>query len=244
VHTNNSWTFSVLSSNKQIVITFLLLCFSVLFFALTNADIFMQDIFFNAHTHTWLVNKTAQPYEFLFYSGIKKFLIIFAVTLLFILIIFWKNKKLKAYKKGLFIVIFSAIFVPVVTGGLKKYTNMPCPKHLIHYGGEYPHTAVWERYETPYDKLDSIRCWPAGHASGGFALMSLFFLFKRKRNKTLALAFSLAIGWSMGMYKMLIGDHFFSHTLITMLLAWIIILLVEKAVAAFTLSDEAPPLHP
>ena len=232
------------SSNKQIVITFLLLCFSVVFFALSPIDTLIQDFFFNTHTHIWLVNKTTQPYEFLFYSGIKKFLIIFAVTLLFILIIFWKHHKLQAYKKGLLIVVFSAIFVPVVTGGLKKYTNMPCPKHLIHYGGEYPHTAVWEHYEAPYDKLDTIRCWPAGHASGGFALMSLFFLFRRKRNKVLALGSALVIGWSMGTYKMLIGDHLFSHTFITMVLAWLIILLVKKSVSRFTLSDEALLQHP
>ena len=107
---------------------------------------------------------------------------------------------------------------------------MPCPKNEIHYGGTYPHTAVWESYTKPYTHLKDIKCWPAGHASGGFALMSLFFLFRRKRNKYLALSSAIVIGWSMGIYKMFIGDHFFSHTLITMFLAWLIILIIVKSV--------------
>ena len=60
--------------------------------------------------------------------------------------------------------------------------------------------------------------------------MSLFFLFRRKRAKYAALSAALAIGWSMGIYKMMLGDHFFSHTMITMLLAWLIILIVVKTV--------------
>ncbi|SFV54930.1 PAP2 family protein [hydrothermal vent metagenome] len=40
----------------------------------------------------------------------------------------------------------------------------------------------------------------------------------------------MIIGWSMGLYKMMIGDHFLSHTLITMVLAWLIILIIAKIV--------------
>jgi len=220
-------------SNMHIMFTALLLFGSILFFGLSDIDVLLQDLLYNIHTHQWFLAKEAQPYHFIFYTGAKKLLIIIAILLLFTLLFFRKHPKIVAYQKGLTIVVLSAIFVPLVTGGLKKYTNMPCPKHEINYGGKYPRTAVWERYEAPYNRLDNIRCWPAGHASGGFALMSLFFLFKRKRNKFFALATALLIGWSMGIYKMLIGDHFFSHTLITMLLAWLIILIIAKLVNRF-----------
>ena len=228
--------------NKQIILTALLLLLSIIFFGLSPLDIEIQDLLYNTQTHQWLLSKNAQPYHFIFYTGAKKLLILVAVVFLILILFFRKHPKIKPYIKGLLIVILSAIFVPVITGGIKKYSNMPCPKHEIHYGGAYPRTAVWERYEAPYDKLDTIRCWPAGHASGGFALMSLFFLFKRKRNKLLALLTALVVGWSMGTYKMLIGDHFFSHTFITMLLAWLIILMINKTV---TYQSDAKPLqHP
>ena len=105
---------------------------------------------------------------------------------------------------------------------------MPCPKNEIHYEGVYPSTKVWEHYPKEFKQPSSIRCFPAGHASGGFALLSLFFLFKTKRNKILAIVGALTVGWSMGLYKMLIGDHFLSHTIITMILAWLIILIIQK----------------
>ena len=54
-----------------------------------------------------------------------------------------------------------------------------------------------------------------------------FFYLKRKKNKYLALGIAMVIGWSMGIYKMLIGDHFLSHTIITMIIAWLIILLIK-----------------
>ena len=73
-----------------------------------------------------------------------------------------------------------------------------------------------------------VKCWPAGHASGGFALMALFFLFKTPKNQKRALIGALIIGWSIGTYKMLLGDHFISHTIITMILSWLIILIIVK----------------
>jgi membrane-associated PAP2 superfamily phosphatase len=153
-----------------------------------------------------------------------------ASIFLIIFIFFRDHKSIKRYKKGILIIILSAIFVPIVVGGLKKATNMPCPKNEIEYGGIYPSTKVWESYPKTFKQPSKIRCWPAGHASGGFALLSLFFLFKNRLNRVISLLIALAIAWSMGFYKMLIGDHFLSHTLITMFLAWFIILIIAKVV--------------
>lgn len=58
--------------------------------------------------------------------------------------------------------------------------------------------------------------------------MALFFFFKTPRNQFLGLVGAITLGWTMGSYKMLLGDHFFSHTLITMILAWIIILIIVR----------------
>ncbi len=80
----------------------------------------------------------------------------------------------------------------------------------------------------PKEIVKKFKCYPAGHASGGFALMSLFFLFKEQKNRFIALGIAVAIGWSMGVYKMLIGDHYMSHTVITMMLSWVSVLIIRK----------------
>jgi len=217
-----------MSINKQIILTLLLLFLVPILLGLTEIDREIQNIFFDFKNHIWIVDKNLQPYRFIFYDGIKKLLIVMALSFLIAILFFRKNPTIQAYKKGITVVILSAIFVPLIVGALKKTTNMPCPKNEIHYGGVYPATKVWEHYPESFHQPSSIKCFPAGHASGGFALMSLFFLFKSRRNKTLAIIGALTIGWSMGLYKMLIGDHFLSHTIITMLIAWLTILILQK----------------
>ena len=216
--------------NRAIFLTSITLVISIIYFGISDIDIKIQDYLYNFKNHSWLLNSNLEPWHTIFYTGAKKLLILIAISLLLALIIFWRRKFIQDYKKGLIIVILSAIIVPLSVGFLKKTTNMPCPKDEIHYGGKMPRTAVWQKYKEPYSKMEHIACWPAGHASGGFALLSLFFLFKSKRNRTIAIIVALSVGWAMGFYKMLIGDHFFSHTFITMVLAWLIILLIAKAV--------------
>lgn len=222
-----------MANNKQIIFTSILLILSVLFFSYSDIDIVIQDKLFDIQTHTWLLDRDLQPYKFIFYDGIKKFLIILAISFL-IALIFFKNKKIiSSRKKAILTIILSAILVPLIVGGLKRYTNMPCPKNEIHYGGKYIKTKVWEKYPPKYQAMKKIKCWPAGHASGGFALLSLVFLFKSKRAKIITVISTLSIAWSMGIYKMLIGDHFFSHTVITMLIAWLIIITVNKIIIKY-----------
>ena len=221
--------------NKQIGITFVVLIASVVFFGVNDIDLTIQDKLFNFQTKQFILLAYDNAYKFIFYDGIKRVLIFFAVTLFVLLVFFRKKHFLQGYKKGIIIILLSAILVPSTVGQLKDHTNMPCPKDEIRYNGYFPRTAVWECYPDDFAfKNIQLKCWPAGHASGGFALMSLFFLFKRKRNRFIALGISLVIAWSMGIYKMLIGDHFFSHTVITMVLAWFIILLIVKLVNKFS----------
>ncbi len=217
--------------NRHILLAVLLLIVTIVLFQFTNLDLIVENLFYNFQTHKWLVDENNKLLHILFYSGIKKVLIIFGLSLLFILL-FLRNKPMfKPYKKGLLIVVLSFIFIPLVVGGLKKVTNTPCPNNLKIYGGEYPDIKIL----TPYPKnsplkCKHVRCWPAGHASGGFALMALFFLFKSRKNKLLALSLGLFVGWSMGLYKMFIGDHFLSHTIVTMLLAYLIMFIIAKLV--------------
>lgn len=214
--------------NKQIFITISLLIFVIALFQFTNLDIFIQNYFYNFETKIWLINKDEPILKLLLYDGLKNLLIIFAVGILFFLIFFRKNRIIQEYKKGLLIVLLSAIFIPLIIGSLKAITNTPCPCNIIHFGGIYPDVKVFDSYPKDFIQTSKIKCWPAGHASGGFALMALFFLFKTPTNKKKALIGGLIIGLSMGTYKMLLGDHFLSHTIITMLISWIIILVIVK----------------
>jgi len=214
--------------NRHIFFTTIILVATIVFFGASDVDTLLQDKFFDTQTHKWILDWGAQPYKLIFYDGAKRVLIVIAVLVLLSSLIFRKTELVRSYKKGLIIFILSAIFIPSIVGELKSTTNMPCPRDEIRYGGIYPKTAVWEHFENKELSEKTVKCWPGGHASGGFALLSLFFLFKTKRARVAGFVVAQLVGWSMGTYKMLIGDHFLSHNLITMILAWLIVLIVTK----------------
>ncbi len=219
--------------NKWLIITSIILFASMFLFEMTNIDLMIQKYFYDSNLNEWIINRNNAVLKFIFYDGIKIGLIIFAAAILISLIIFRKKQFIQDYKRGLLIVVISAVAVPSVIGGLKMVTNTPCPKNIVDFNGCYPYVKVFDSYPSDFYQKEKIECFPAGHASGGFALLSLFFVFKSSKNRKLALLSSMTVGWSMGIYKMLIGDHFFSHTFITMILAWLTILIAVRFVVSY-----------
>jgi membrane-associated PAP2 superfamily phosphatase len=219
-----------MSAAKNIWVTTLILVIAVVFFGLSGTDIWVQNHFYISENHQWLLDRDEPVLKFIFYDGIKRLLIILSVLALIGLIAGWKKPFLIPYRKGLVILVLSSIFVPLIVGSFKTLTNIPCPKNLEIYGGSYPETCVWEKYPSTFCQKGKIKCWPAGHASGGFALLSLLYLFRTRKAKIRVVSLAMVIGWSMGTYKMLIGDHFLSHTVITMIMAWLIISVIVYGV--------------
>lgn len=222
---------------KQILLTLFLLISIFFLFEFSNLDIFVQDHFYNNVTHRWLLShKNGSILDIIFYNGIKRVIIVFGVFILFLYFYSFKNSSLvlKNYRDGLLIVWLSIAIVPLIIGTLKANTNVPCPCDFTYFGGEYPYIRVLD--SMPQEIVKKFKCYPAGHASGGFALMSLFFLFKERKNRFIALGVAITIGSSMGAYKMLIGHHYLSHTVITMILAWLLILIIHKIIKRYFLT--------
>lgn len=225
---------------KQIVITSIILLCSIILFEFSNIDLWLQDTFYNFELKQWVLDRDYRITKFIFYDGIKKVLVLFILVMLSGLLFFRKSQLIQANKQGLVIVCLSALMVPLVIGALQVITNTPCPRDITHYGGRYPYVTVLEKYPQSFKQTEKMKCYPAGHASGGFALLALFFLFKNRKKRIIALSFAMVVGWSMGAYKMLIGDHFLSHTIVTMLLAWLIILIIAKSVRRYFNSKNIP----
>jgi len=211
---------------RQILLSSIVLGLALFYFETTSTDIWLQNLFFDENNKRWLIDAPGKILSFVFYDGIKKLLVLSALAIPVSLLFFRKAAIIRNYKRGLRIVLLSLIIVPSITGLLKATTNVACPRDIVAYGGSIPYVRVFESYPQG-SKPDSLqRCFPAGHASGGFALMSLFFLFHSKTNRRRGLVIGLSIGWLMGGYKMLLGHHFLSHTIITMVMAWLLINLI------------------
>jgi membrane-associated PAP2 superfamily phosphatase len=100
----------------------------------------------------------------------------------------------------------------------------------VDYGGKLPYIGVLESYPEDSQPQKRQRCFPAGHASGGFALLALYYLPKSRRNKNKMLALAMIAGTLMGGYKMMVGHHFLSHTLVSMVICWLVVNIVALLV--------------
>ena len=116
-----------------------------------------------------------------------------------------------------------ALSVLLATGAvaLLKFTNQTsCPWDLTVFGG----VARWQSHWAGWWQGDggAGRCFPAGHASAGFAFVAGWFALRRDLPRLAGfwLASALAAGMLLGLVQQLRGAHFMSHTLWTGWVCW------------------------
>ena len=194
----------------------------------SELDIRISELFYT--NGQWFLEKGAQPYAFLFYDGPKALLILSAIYLMAVLIIKYRQSSdntaiANDSQFSKFMVPFSVreisylliilIVVPSTIALLKGVTHVSCPNNLTLFGGDLPYLDIWQNMlaKTP------ARCFPAAHASAGFSLYGFAFLPTLHKYRYRIFEIVTVLGWTMGLYKMLFGDHFFSHTLVSMLLS-------------------------
>lgn len=197
-------------------------------FELTGVDLWLQDFFYNPAAHRWLVDPAWYWPRMIFYQGAKGVIIAFGVGML---VVAAGPRRWRAFfgvpadgRKDLWIAFLTLASVPALIGYGKATTNVFCPYDIERYGGDVPYVRVFERYPEGRRPERQGRCFPAGHASGGFALLALAGLGRTRRGRWLGAGIGLLAGWWMGLYQMLKGAHYLSHTVVTMLVAWIVFL--------------------
>ena len=224
------------TNSRHLLLLFCALIATILFFETTSADVVVQRWLFDAEIDSWIIDRDQPWLRFIFYDGVKK--LYFGIVIIFSVLIFspilarfgLPMSSAKSFdQQTLKVILVSLILIPLFVNGLKAVTNVPCPKDLALFGGNYPHITLFRGYPPEFLQQGPIRCYPAGHASGGFALMALSLLGKTRRAQTTIASAACVLGWVVGLYKMGIGDHFLGHTAVTMLIAMIVILLVDRS---------------
>lgn len=224
---------------KQILWSILALFVLLLCVEKTNLDLLVQDVFYSSSTQQWILDTTHPVLHFLLYDGAKAAVIGWELLLLIALVFFRKKAIVKAYRQGITIVLIAIPLSVGVVSALKNSTNIACPYALTHYGGDIPYVRIFDHYPEGQRPQKQQRCFPAGHASAGFALLALYYLPNTRRRKNQFLALALGAGTAMGTYKMLVGHHFISHTLITMVLCWLMVNIVALCTQRFSSVEQS-----
>ncbi len=210
--------------------TIILLLSVILFFHLSNVDIALQNNFY--HKGRWLIHSKETMLHFLCYSGLKFSVILVGIFFIIFCCFSYYSKKLEPLRTCLLIVTLSLVLVPLIVAGAKHITNVHCPRELRIYGGTNSDTKLLNNCHKQYVQAKRGKCFPAGHATTGFAFMSLFFAFRNRKLRILGLALGLILGWIAGIYQMLRGEHFLSHTVVTMILSWLVIICIKEFITA------------
>lgn len=135
----------------------------------------------------------------------------------------WRIATLRWWRRS---AAFVALSIPLATGLVgtgKSLTNVDCPRDLDPYGGDRPYVRLLG--DKP-DDLPRGRCFPGGHSSGGFALLSLFFVLDERCRRLgwLGLACGLAVGSAFAVGQWARGAHFVSHDLWSAAICWFALL--------------------
>ncbi len=119
------------------------------------------------------------------------------------------------------------LLVSFCISALKWFSVTSCPWDLNLFGG-------WARYASHWSILadgGGGHCFPAGHASAGFAFIGGYFVFRHVAPATarIWLQASLAAGFVLGIAQQARGAHFMSHTLWTAFLSWCLAFALDAA---------------
>lgn len=110
------------------------------------------------------------------------------------------------------------LLAPLAVVLLKTASQTSCPWDLAEFGGAATYLSHW----SPGSDGGSGRCFPAGHATAGFAFVGGYFAFRGTdfRLARTWLALALAAGCVLGLAQQWRGAHFMSHTLWSAVVCW------------------------
>jgi membrane-associated PAP2 superfamily phosphatase len=115
--------------------------------------------------------------------------------------------------------VATALLAVLVVASLKAFSRTSCPWDLADFGRVAHHVSHWA---LGVQDGGSGRCFPAGHASAGFAFLGGYFVFADTDRRVARrwLAGATLAGLAFGLAQQVRGAHFMSHTLWTGVLCW------------------------
>lgn len=198
--------------------------FMMLIYPTFDLDFHLSNLFFDAQQQRFTLRGHPILNVWL-HTGIKWVMVCVALVSLALAISAHWLVKLKPYQSALFWVFIGLVLSTSAVAILKHDSMHACPWDLTIYGGDLP---FFDLFKNPPAGTKSGGCFPAGHPSGGFALMAFYFAFRRYRARFAGAMLWLGIlmGLAMGLVQIIRGAHFLSHVLWSGWVVWLTLLLL------------------
>lgn len=190
---------------------------TLILFENTFLDIAIADLWYQSEGGSWALRKNWFSYEIMHHWG-KRMIVSIGLILALLYAASWKVKSLRHWRWSLAFSIVVMVLLPAFIATLKHLSHAPCPWDLSLFGGNLPYSHTFDY--SPATKAG--HCFPAGHSSGGFALLGLYFAFSPfvRKYRYLLLLPGMVIGIAFGLAQQLRGAHFLSHDLWSAAICW------------------------
>jgi membrane-associated PAP2 superfamily phosphatase len=185
-------------------------------------DVRIENLFFDPATRTFPL-RDDWFFETVIHDAGRLPVILIGVALAAGFALSFRRAGLRPWRRSLFFGALCVAAAPLAVAGLKAGSVIHCPRTLELYGGRQPYIRLLGAIPNGTKRG---HCWPGGHSSGGFALMALYFVFRRRKPLAarVCLVGALAYGLALGMGRVVQGAHFVSHILWAALVCWAVIL--------------------
>ena len=183
----------------------------------SNLDLWLADRWYAFGGHQWAWRNSRVSNNLIHYHG-KQGIIAFGVLLIAVIVLSYFRQGLRLWRMPASYLLTTMTLVPGVIAVLKNLNTATCPWDLSRYGGELPylHTLDYQ-----FGLVEAGRCFPSGHASGGFALLAIYFaglMFVKRPAWLLLPGFLVGTVFALGQQSR--GAHFLSHDIWTLSICW------------------------
>lgn len=181
----------------------------------TGLDAWLADRWFALGGGAWAFRDHWLAYDLIHHHG-KQMIIAFALLLIALLVSGSWSEAIRPWRRRISYLLLCMLVLPGLVAFAKHASPVYCPWNIARYGGEQPFRHLFD-----YSLGSGGHCFPSGHASGGFALIAVYFAaLGAVKRPALYLLPGLLVGWTFALGQQARGAHFLSHDLWTLGFCW------------------------
>ncbi|WP_049630858.1 phosphatase PAP2 family protein [Cellvibrio sp. pealriver] len=183
----------------------------------------LADYVYSLQGHNWAW-KNAWLLENVIHKGGRALSLLMALLLLIVALASFAVSVFSPFKKTLIFLFIATASGSVLVSLLKSSLAVSCPWEFHRYGGDLVYASLIEQLLL----RNGDGCFPAGHASAGYAWVSGYFVgfFYQARWRWWVLFSAITAGALFGFAQQLRGAHFISHDLWSLAVCWFVSLWV------------------
>jgi len=183
----------------------------------TAADLWLADRWYAFEGYHWALRDHWLVKQVIHQDG-REMLAGLGLVLAGLLTLSYRLPRLRNWRRPLAYLLTCMAVLPALIALLKHFSPAPCPWDVVRYGGGLPYHHSLSYF---FAGTGAGHCFPAGHASGGFALLALYFAaYLYARSPAVYLLPGFVVGFTFAFGQEARGAHFISHDLWALSLCW------------------------